>query len=73
MSDVRTGGRSIDDRQLDTLISRPCATLAALMTAQLPASPELADGLAKLDQARELFTRAAAFRPFRPPEGAPPK
>ena len=55
--------RSLDDDQLRLLIDRPCETLAALMTAQLPASPELAHGLAKLDEARACFTRAT-----RPPE-----
>lgn len=50
--------RSLDDGQLRILIGQPCDTLAALMTAQLPDSPALADGLAKLDEARACFIRA---------------
>jgi len=55
MTDVQ---RSIDHGQLRVLVDGPCDTLAALMTAQLPTSRELADGLELLDQARACFTRA---------------
>lgn len=62
MTDVRLIRRNADPAVVDLLVTRPCETLAALMTAQLPRSPELAGGLAKLDEARKLFRLAAALQ-----------
>lgn len=67
MTDVRLIRPGADPAVVDLLVTRPCDTLAALMTVQLPRSPELAEGLATLDHARKLFQLAAAVQ-LCPPE-----